>query len=267
MRLEARDRTLLREAFLSKVIGRNHLIALGHFSSVGRCNARLLALKRGGYLAVRDQISGVDLRAPLYACTRRSVRLVAEDLGLGIEEALALYIARQSDLSLRHALRCTELRLIAERDLSSGSHPRLLTWAPEVLCHHEFIGPSGTRVTVKPDALAVLEWRGTNPHLFLEIDLGHVSLPNFREKIARYRAYAQSGAFADAYGVAHFLVLTVTTDERRLASLVETADTPNYLFTTWKRLANHALSDEVLTVLGGVQTSLGAAINAIVGAG
>ena len=241
MRLERRDRLVLAEAFLSRVIRRRDLIGLGHFSSIGRCNARLLALKGGGYLVARTELGGVSMSAPIYMCTARGVRIAAEESGIAPEEAIETHRMGLRDLAVRHALRCCDLRLQFLRDSRSESGIDLSRWSHEILCHHEFSTEWGNRIVMKPDGLAVLQCGHREHFLFIEADLGNAALPKMREKFSRYDRYAASGAFSEAYGADGFAVLTVTTDERRMQNLLAIAQGPQYLFSTWRRLEAQSL--------------------------
>jgi hypothetical protein len=103
-------------------------------------------------------------------------------------------------------------------------------------------GPSGPwdRVVVKPDAF----FRLYGVAHFLEVDLGSVSLPRFEQKLSRYRKYAESGAFREVYGLANFIVLTVTVGERRLAHLESLPSRGfQHLLTTWSRIERSGILD------------------------
>lgn len=261
MRLVSRDRAILVEAFLSRVVRRDDLISLGHFTSVCRCNARLLALLQAGLLTVREHLSGVRLRSSMYLPTKQGVRIAAEALGISQAEALSAHKGSIRDLTLRHSLRCNDLRLRFVQDLTAKGAPRLEKWSHELLCHHEFIDGSGRTTVVKPDALATLQWQAQAHCVFIEVDLGNASLPKFRDKIDRYLRYARTGAFEQVYGARSFNVLTVTTDERRLASLVRTVPFKGLLFTTWKRLEGLSLLGEAFTVNGCSKMTLGVCLS------
>jgi hypothetical protein len=256
MRLESRDRQVLAETFLSRVVRRDDLIGLGFFGSVPRCNARLLALKEEGYLRSKSHLGGAELRAPLYICSATGVRVAAAELDIAPDEAIEAHRAGVRDLAIRHALKCTDLRLQFKRDLIECESLCLAEWSQEFLCHHEFTTSGDRTVVIKPDALAVLESEGRAHHLFIEADLGNAALPKYREKINRYCQYEATGAFADAYGAEAFSVLTVTTDERRLTNLLRVAEDLPFLFTTWKRVAAAHLVGPVVTSSRGDQQTL-----------
>lgn len=244
MRLEDRDRRVLAETFLSKVVRRDDLIDFGYFSSIPRCNARLLALKQEGLLRIRTELGGMELRAALYHCTSKGVRIAADVLDISPDEAIEIHRSGIRELAIKHALRCNDLRSRYIRELTGDSVIQLTSWSQELLCHHEF--QVGERTTViKPDALAELRGSEGHHHVFIEVDLGNAAIPKIKEKLHRFQTYADSGAFHEAYEADRFSVLLVTTDERRLAHLQRLALPPRLILSTWKRLAEHGVQEAV----------------------
>lgn len=248
MRIEERDRRILAEVFLSKVVRRDDLIAFGYFSSIPRCNARLLALKQEGLLKSRSELGGMELRAALYHCTSKGVRIAADVLDISPDEAIEIHRSGIRELGIKHALRCNDLRTRFLRELSDESEVRLASWSQELLCHHEF--QVGERTTViKPDALAELVLPEGHRHVFIEVDLGNAAISKIREKLHRFQTYFDSGAFQDAYETDQFCVLLVTTDERRLSHLQRLGIPERLILSTWKRLAEHGLVGSVFATV------------------
>jgi len=266
MRLEPRDRQVLAETFASRVIRRDDLISFGLFGSIGRCNARLLQLRTAGFLKLKTQLNGADLQAPYYSCTALGVRLAAGELNIPAAEAIEIHRAGTRDHTLRHSLSCNDLRSKFRRELGGATKLKLVEWSPELLCRHEFQSSSGKIVTMKPDALAIVNEGGHDRFIFIEVDLGNVSLSKFEEKVDRYRLYACSRAFTDVYGADSFLVLTVTTDERRLSHLAGIASSIDFIFTTWRRLSQGKVVDPIFANGGFDQQHLMSGIHAATGA-
>lgn len=235
MRLEARDRRVLAEALLHRVIRRADLQALGHFGSISRCNARLKALADAGFLKVIRELDGVTVRACLYSCTAKGSQLASEELCFGLDESRMLQRHRLSNQAIRHSLRCLDLHVQFRNELTGKLV--LLRWFPELLCHHQFSRPGGPDITIKPDGLALLGFNALRTHVFIEVDLGNVSLTRLSEKLSKYSLYRSSGAFSDAYGCDRFAVMFATTDERRLSAIRALPFNGELILTTWKRLA------------------------------
>lgn len=243
MRLEARDRQVLAETLLHRVIRRDDLLALRLFTSIPRCNARLGGLVAADLLRSHREISGISLQAPFYSCTSPGIEIAAETLGIDTEGRKMLSRSRLRDQAIRHALKCLDLHVKFLRDLSCGPC-RLVQWAPELLCHHQFAARN-IQITIKPDALALVASPALH-HLFIEVDLGNVAMTRLAEKLRKYAVYEHSGAFKDVYGMDRFVVVFVTTDERRLAAIRSLRYPGQLLASTWTRLAR-PITDAVWT--------------------
>jgi hypothetical protein len=114
---------------------------------------------------------------------------------------------------LAHSLAVTDVyaRLVlAER----AGALRLVRFDGEPGSWRGFFGPGGARVTLKPDAYAVLVVKGYEDHWFLEIDLGTESAPTVARKCNLYRGYWRSGTEEARIG-AFPRVLWLVPDERR----------------------------------------------------
>jgi hypothetical protein len=93
---------------------------------------------------------------------------------------------------LTHALAVTETFLglaLAER----AGQLRVVRFIGEPGAWRSFYGAGGTRVTLKPDAYAVLVVDGFEDHWFLEVDLGTEAAATLSRKCSVYRGYWQSG--------------------------------------------------------------------------
>jgi hypothetical protein len=118
---------------------------------------------------------------------------------------------------LTHSLAVTDVyvRLVlAER---AGIF-RVVRFAGEPASWHSFHGAGGARMTLKPDAYAVLVVDGYEDHWFLEVDLGTESAPTIGRKCAVYRGYWQSGSEQARIGLFP-RVLWLVPDQRRAAVL------------------------------------------------
>lgn len=92
----------------------------------------------------------------------------------------------------------------------------------QVRCRFRF---GGRDWDVRPDGLALLETRV----IALEVDLGNVSLPRFREKLRGYDALLSAGHQKSAWGRSGLSVLTITTGGRRAAHLRRLAERHRHL--------------------------------------
>jgi len=261
LRLQKRDLELVRTVFLHRIVRRDDLLKLGFFRSVGRCNQRLSELVQAGWLRRVEGINGVTNHQSLYAAGKASSSHLRIALDLPIEEVNRHCRTNEGPLLVEHALRTLDFRV----RIQQGAENHLLhleEWLCEPECLHEFhmtSGPSKSweKVVIKPDAFFRLNGKAH----FLEVDLGNVSLPRYDQKLNRYRKYAQCGAFADAYGVDRFAVLTVTVGERRLDHIAElTCMGFQHLITTWPRIEQYGVFDSKCNMSTGGCVSLAAAL-------
>ena len=242
LRLQKRDLEVVRTAFLHRIVRRDDLLKLGFFSSVARCNQRLSELVQAGWLRRVEYINGVTNHQSLYAAGSAASSHLRLALDLPVEEVNRHCRANEGPLLVEHSLRVLDFR-VRVRQEAETRNLLLEEWLCEPECLHEFhmtSGPSGSwkKVVIKPDAF----FRVIGRAYFLEVDLGNVSLPRFEQKLIRYRKYAQCGAFADAYSMDDFTVLTVTVGERRLGHIVELPCSGfRHLITTWPRIEQHGV--------------------------
>lgn len=244
--LRDRDRRLLADLFLHRTMSRDQIIALGHFGSVPRCNNRLRHLLDHGYVRRYKHSARGSGSQALYCLGRSGAPVVAERLDLPIEEVRLQTERDAPTMFLEHTLGLVDLRILFGRAAISRGL-QAYDWLPEPLCRHEYsvrrLG-SWVKCILKPDAYACWNWMGEARAFFIELDLGNVSERAFQHKIEAYRRYLDDGAFTEAYELAAFAVLTVTTGDRRLRNLAELTDNgckPRFLFTTLAELQEMGL--------------------------
>lgn len=210
----ARDVEVACLLYAHRVLTRDHLIRLGLFGSVPRCNARMLRLVEAGWAKrYRHALRGAGAQG-LYGLAPSAVEAVANRLGADANDVSRWARRSVAPLFLEHTLRLADLRIVFEQE--SG----LVKWLPEALCRHEYSvkrpGGSWRKRIFQPDACAMLDGGRI---LFVELDLGNVSLPSFARKVRSYREYLLEGAFQGAYGREDFEVLVLATTARRIQSL------------------------------------------------
>lgn len=214
MRFTERDIRLVRDIALSHVLSRDQVIELGYFDSVTRCNTRLREL--GAMNAVR-QISTPFHNQSLYIAGS----LAGELCGDRVERLMADRIG--SPRFVRHALSVTNCRIALCKRGGSGWRFEQQLW--RTVGKHE----------IRPDGLIVLKGIPT----FIEVDLGHVSGPKFREKLKGFESLTVGTTCTDIYGFPSFRLLIVSTSPRRvrhLRSLVSDHARLECLVTTFKEL-------------------------------
>lgn len=214
MRFTERDIRLVRDIALSHVLSRDQVIQLGYFDSITRCNTRLRELASAN--AVRK------ISTPFHAQSLYIAGCLAGELcGERIERLLADRIG--SPRFVRHALSTTNCRIALQRRSGTGWRFEQQLW--------RMVG----KQEIRPDGLIVLKGNPT----FIEVDLGHVSGPKFREKLKGFESLTSGTTCTDLYGFPSFRLLIVSTSQRRmrhLRSLVSDHTRLECLVTTFEEL-------------------------------
>ncbi len=220
-RLTERDREVIKIVALHGAASRRQLVDLGLFTSTSRANRRLRQLFDNRYLRRTKLATSLYSAETIYILGPNASQLVAEETGLDSIE-LARQARRQPErMFLEHHLSVLSVRLALRKETEDV---RVSMFASEPECRHEYEIVNGLQVIrrlVKPDAFCLIEDDlGVLP-CFIELDRGHVSLPQMKGVFGRYDLYQADGAFAAAYEVAEpFQVLVITTaGERRIKHL------------------------------------------------
>jgi hypothetical protein len=207
--VQERDRHLLREIGVMRVIDREQARRVAPFGSVTRANCRLLGLTQAGLL--RRFFLGTESggKKALYMLSSSGARLVgASSIGpkrKRDEVVVAdLFVAHQSFINKVYC------------DFKYGGN------APHEMQFRRwdaFSAPLDQAIPVIPDGYAALEGRTKSLAAFIEVDLGHERLSVWREKVRNYLQFAVSGHFEERFGKKQFLVLVVVDSSGRMESL------------------------------------------------
>jgi hypothetical protein len=206
--LQERDRHLLRELAVMRVIDREQAKIVAGFGSTTRANTRLLALTRAGFLRRFFLGTVGGARKALYAMSPHGADLVGvPDFGprRGRDQILA------ADLFTAHQLAINGIYCA----LKYGPKPsgiEFVRW----LAFHEPVTPGGALI---PDGYAEAATPGKTLAMFVEIDLGTESRAVWQRKVEGYLSYAVSGKFPEQFGHPQFRTMVVASSEQRVASL------------------------------------------------
>jgi hypothetical protein len=210
--LQPRDRQLLTELAVLKVIDREQAQLIAGFHSVTRANTRLLRLSRAGflsriftgtieggrkcmYLLTQKGAAAVGVSAPVVKLKREALTSGSPSLDHQQLINAVLLVLKYQPIP-HHAV--TLHRSIAFREQLSASLPLI----PDGYC--ELATPVGIRA------------------MFLEVDLGTEPLRVWTAKVKLYLQLAISGEFAKRFRAEQFRVLVLTSSERRLQYLRRT---------------------------------------------
>ena len=207
--LQERDRRLLRELGVMRVIDREQAKCVGGFGSITRVNSRLLGLTRAGIL--RRFFIGTDARGmkAIYTLTREGEKLSGDTQpGLrrrGNEVLVAdFFVTHQHHINVIYCL--LKFRPVPLAEV------RFLRWV-------SFREPLESGCSLVPDGYMEIAQRERMLAAFLEVDLGTEAPSVWRKKVQEYVSYAVAGHAAKKFGHAQFRVLAITNSDQRAASL------------------------------------------------
>jgi hypothetical protein len=219
--LQDRDRHLLTELAVMRIIDREQAKCVAGFGSTTRANTRLLSLVRAGLL--RRFFIGTTGRATkaLYALSRTGAELMGvpyRGLRRGSEETLV------ADYFVHHQLRVNDLYCLMKYQPLPGADAKFLRW----LTFYEPVEPGGSLI---PDGYAEIGVAARVVPMFTEVDLSTESRAVWKRKVEKYLGYAVSGRFQDQFQHPQFRTLVVANSERRVAFLrVATAELTDKIF-------------------------------------
>jgi hypothetical protein len=206
--IQERDRRLLSELAVTRVVDREQARIAGGFKSTTRINTRLLALHRAGLLR-RFFIGGAGSgKKALYVLSTRGaaeVSVPARGPKRRNDEVLV------ADHVVSHQLGINELYCA----LKFGPLPFSVSFERWV----SFSEPVSKDLRLIPDAYLELRTSIGPMAAFLEIDLSHEHLAIWKEKVKKYLQLALSGDCERQFGQKRFRVLIVANSERRLRSI------------------------------------------------
>ncbi len=215
MVVQERDRHLLRELSVMRVIDREQAKVVAGFNSTTRANARLLALTRAGLLHRFFQGTVAGGAKALYTLSEKGARLVgvtASGPRRREDEAVV------ADFFIQHQLGINEVYCALKYGKKYG------TRTPEGVTFNRWMAfpkrpAPGLRVI--PDGYVELGTTSGIVAAFLEFDLGHERLRVWRDKVRNYLDMAFTGNFEREFRQSRFRVLVVTDSLRRLDAIRE----------------------------------------------
>ena len=219
--LTDRDRRVLTLAWRFRLLSRDQFMLLAPFGSLTRANTRLAALVRARLLSRK--------LLPVYP---------------GQGGVQTLYFPGNASSDLLHAEPEAQRRLtrrIHRWDLGQVEHvvaanqvlsvmlaalgPQALSFRTEPELRQVF---SDCRLV--PDGWLAFETRGKAFNCFLEVDLHHEGLTEWRGKVLRYLEYAESRRHQELFGFRSVRVLVLARSTRRLDHVRRIAEQAGRLF-------------------------------------
>jgi protein involved in plasmid replication-relaxation len=207
--IQERDRRLLGELAIMRVIDREQAKCVAGFQSTRRVNSRLLILTRAGLLRRFFLGTSGGGQKALYALSQAGAKLVdvpfrgprrARDAVLVAD----FFVTHQ--LSINHIYCLLKFRPIPVPDATFAK------WM-------SFYEPLDAGIHLIPDGYVEILTPQKALATFIEVDLGHEALSVWKRKVETYLRYAISGNFEKRFGRPQFRVLVVTNSKRRMHSL------------------------------------------------
>lgn len=209
--LQNRDRHLLQELSVMRVIDREQAKCVAGFGSTTRANSRLLALTRAGLLRRFFLGTSSGGKKALYALSPAGAKLVqipCRGPRRGRDEVLV------ADFFVTHQLWINRFYCTLKYRPIPIPGAEFRRWV-------SFTEPLERGSALIPDGYAEVSTPGKTLAAFLEVDLGHESRSVWRTKVQAYFQFGTSGNFGKTFGLPQFRVLVVTGSERRMDSLRE----------------------------------------------
>jgi hypothetical protein len=209
MVIQERDRNLLRELAVMRVIDREQAKIVAGFGSTTRANVRLLLLTRAGLLRRFFLGTSGGGKKALYALSAKGAQIVGVPLRgprRRKDESLA------TDVFVQHQLIVNQIYCALKYGALPVEEVTFRRW----IAFHQ---PLASGLRLIPDGYVELSNSAGIVAMFLEVDLGNESLTVWKEKIRNYLQFALSGECERQFGQSRFRVLVLANSERRLLSI------------------------------------------------
>lgn len=210
--LTDRDRLLLKELAIGKVIDREQGKKIAGFKSTTRVNDRFLKLTRAGLVKRNFLATRAGGRKAIYSLSAKGAQVVQMEGRLIQRKKDSLLIG---DLFIEHQLSVNSIWLQAKFTPIPVPDVHFARWLtfPTALSKSTSLVPDG-----------YFELRSTSGMycLFCEVDRGTETLKVWSRKISLYLQLAASGEFQTLFKQSRFRVLVAVSSERRLNVLRRT---------------------------------------------
>jgi hypothetical protein len=206
--LQGRDRKLLEEIAVMRVIDREQAKTVAGFGSTTRANTRLLALTQGGFLkrSFVGTISGG--RKAVYSLSKKGIAIVSAESDGPRASGKNSY----SELFLEHQMQINQVYVWVKHQPIPLANCRFHRWI-------NFTRVLSKASPIIPDGYFELQHESVIKPLFLEVDMGTEALRIWQKKIEGYLKFAVAGEFGKQFGLPQFKVIVIAHSERRAESI------------------------------------------------
>ncbi len=223
--LTERDRRLIEHVRRFRLMSRDQLMAIAPFGSLTRANTRLATLV-GARLLSRKQMPvypGKGSAQALYFLGRASgavLKIEHETLGTHIRQ-----VSRWDLRQVEHVVAANQALVRAIQAIRGAPAAAIIAFRTEPELRQLF---SDRRLV--PDGWVAWAELGKRFNYFLEIDLHHEGLQEWREKVLRYLEYAESGVHQERFGFKAFRVLVLAKSAARIKNLRQIGEEAGRMF-------------------------------------
>jgi hypothetical protein len=211
MVIQERDRYLLRELSVMRVIDREQAMVVVGFGSTTRANARLLLLTRAGLLRRFFLGTKAGGAKALYALSLKGARLVGvPESGPRRRQDEAVV----ADFFIQHQLATNEVYCALKYGCRTPAGIAFKRWMG-------FPKRPIPGLRLIPDGYVELKTPSGIVAAFLEVDLGHERSRVWQDKVRNYLDLAVTGNFEREFKQERFRVLVVADSRRRLETIRE----------------------------------------------
>lgn len=232
--IQERDRHLLEELAIMRVVDREQARIVAGFGSTTRVNTRLLALCRARLLRRFFLGATAGGRKALYALSARGAVLIGSQARGPRQRNNEVFVA---DLFISHQLAINHIYCALKYGTVPIAGATFNRWI-------SFSESLAKELKLIPDGYFELRTPSETISAFVEVDLGHEHLPIWRNKIRNYLQLAMSGLYERGFGQKRFRVLVVVNSERRLRSIrkvVRASTQKIFWFATIESVRSHGL--------------------------
>ena len=230
--LQERDRHLLSELGVMRIIDRDGAKLVAGFGSTTRANTRLLKLTRAGLLRRFFTGTIASGRKAVYTLSPKGAEAVHAQLE-GIKRPSERLVL--GDRFVEHQSAINDAYIAIKYRPRSDPHFRLLRWL-------SFRREIAEGIKLKPDGYFEVQTGDLIRPMFLEVDLGTEALSIWQQKTGYYLQLALSGAFQQRFRQPQLRVLVVANSERRLhhvRAVVAKQTDKIFWFATFESIKRH----------------------------
>jgi Replication-relaxation len=207
--IQERDRHLLRELAVMRVIDRDQAKRVAGFGSTTQVNARLLRLTQAGLLRRFFLGTNAGGQKAIYALSLAGAKLVNVPFRGPRRRNDEVIVA---DFFVAHQFAINEIYGDLKYRPIPIAEAKFEKWV-------SFYEPVGQGMRLIPDGYFELYTPQKMLCAFVEVDLGNEGLSVWKRKVESYVHYAISGAYEKQFGQHQFRVLVIAKTERRMRSL------------------------------------------------